>query len=276
MQQAGPGGFSPLPNNYAYGAYPHPPPQQQDFGTVGYGNSAPAPQPPAPAPPGFPSALELLFIRDGRHNQIVKAAGRPDALLVLTLPWKDELGLCDGSNNLTARRGHSTAETIATARLHEMTTSKADMTLWGRHVRWKKEYESFTGLGQLCWQPSGDKGLILEANGRLLARYSTRSGKNGSKGLEEKLFGSTTVSKLLGSSGLPGSTHGQLNPGTMGGMGGDDQAEARLEIYASSLSREQLEEIVISCAVERERSEKSEKNKRDAEIVGEVFGAVGS
>ncbi|GAW21427.1 hypothetical protein ANO14919_109460 [Xylariales sp. No.14919] len=210
--------------------------------------------PQAPAVTAFPGAFELLFFRDGYNTQIVKGVGQFEALLALTLPLSDK-------PKLTAHRGHVSGETIATARLHDFTTSKVDMTLWGHHERWKKEYDSFTGLGHLCWEPYGEKGLMLEQNGRMLARYKVN--EDVQKRLEKKL-GSLSISRQLGFSGSCSS--GELD---------EREPEACLEIFAQGLSREQLEEIVVSCAVERERLTKSKNNKRDAKIIGEVFGGVG-
>ncbi|TGJ81626.1 hypothetical protein E0Z10_g7138 [Xylaria hypoxylon] len=202
----------------------------------------------------FPGVFELLFFRGGHNTQIVKAAGQSDALLILTIPLPDK-------PELTARRGHASGEMIAKARLHDFTTTKADMTLWGRHERWKKEYDSFTGLGHLCWKPSGKKGFVLEQNGRMLARYSVKD--HVQKKLHKRLYESLTTGRHLASSGPSFD-------------GPEQEAEARLEIFAQGLSREQLEEIVVSCAVERERFTKNKNNERDAEIISEVVGAVGN
>ncbi|KAF2964936.1 hypothetical protein GQX73_g8624 [Xylaria multiplex] len=222
--------------------------QQQSF-SQGFGYGVSIPQ--APAMIAFPSVLELLFFRDGYNTQIVKAAGL-DALLILTLPLLEK-------PELTARRGHLSGEKIATARFHDFTTTKVDMTLWGRHERWKQEYDSFTGLGHLNWEPSGEEGFVLDQNGRTLARYSVNS--NVQKRLKKMLCGPLTIGRQLA---LTGSLNGL-----------EQEAEARLEIFAQGLGREQLEEIVVSCAVERERFKKNKDNKRDAKIIGDVFGGIG-
>ncbi|KAI0535420.1 hypothetical protein GGR58DRAFT_479218 [Xylaria digitata] len=225
--------------------------QQQQSSSQGFGYGVPMPQ--VPTVIAFPGVFELLFFRDGHNTQTVKAAGQLDALLILTLPRFEK-------PELTAHRGHASGEKIATARLHDFTTAKADMTLWGRHERWKKEYDSFTGLGHLSWEPSGENGFVLDQDGRTLARYSVNS--HVQKRLKKILYGSLTIGRQLG---LTGSSLNEL----------EQEAEARLEIFAQGLSREQLEEIVVSCAVERERFKRNKDNKRDAKIIGEVFGGIG-
>ncbi|KAI0200825.1 hypothetical protein F4808DRAFT_450557 [Astrocystis sublimbata] len=222
-------------------------------GYSGYGAYHPShpPQGPPPPPQQYP-ALELLIFRNDRHTQTVRAAGRPDALLVLSLPQFDK-------PELKAFRVHKSGENIATARLHDVTTSKADMTLWGRHERWKKEYDSFSGLGHLCWEPSGERGYILEQNGRLLARYSVNTELQKKS---KKSCGSLNLDRYFGLSGS--SSEGQ-----------GEEAEARLEIYAHGLSREQLEEIVFSCAVEKSRFERYKKNASDAKIAGKLIHGLG-
>ncbi|KAI1745796.1 hypothetical protein F4680DRAFT_465646 [Xylaria scruposa] len=248
MQQQGRGYYS-YPN--AYGAYP--PPQQRNF------NQWPqysASMPQTPAAMAFPGVLELFFFRDENDTQIVKAAGQADAFLVLTLPVLDK-------PEITVRRSHASGEAIATARLHDFTTTKADMTLWGRHERWKKEYSSFTGLGYLCWQPYGEMGFILEQDGRMLARYSVNGDVQ--KRSNKKSWWSLTMDPQLAL--LSGSSSSSDGP--------DQEAEARLEIFAQGLSREQLEEIVVSCTVERERLAKNMNNKRDVKIINELLGGEG-
>ncbi|KAI1754894.1 hypothetical protein F4782DRAFT_552790 [Xylaria castorea] len=245
MQQQGPGYYS-HPN--VYGAYP--PPQQRNF------NQGPrygAPMPQAPGAIAFPGVFELLFFRGGGNTQIVKVTGQPDALLVITLPLLDK-------PELTIRRNHASGETIATARLHDFTTTKADMTLWSRHERWKKEYNSFTGLGRLCWQSYGENGFILEHDGRMLARYSVNGDVQ--KRLDKKSWCPLKIGRQSALSGP-----------SLDGL--EKEAEARLEIFAQGLSREQLEEIVVSCTVERERFTKNKNNERDVEIIGELLGGVG-
>ncbi|KAI0544209.1 hypothetical protein F4679DRAFT_576995 [Xylaria curta] len=186
----------------------------------------------------FPGATELIFFRDGNNTQIVKAAGQADAFLVLTLPVLDK-------PEITVRRSHASGEAIATARLHDFTTTKADMTLWGRH---------------LCWQPYGEKGFILEQDGRMLARYSVNGDVQ--KRSDKKSWWSLAIGPQLAS--LGSSSDGLAQ-----------EVEARLEIFAQGLSREQLEEIVVSCTVERERFAKNKNNKRDVKIINELLGGEG-
>ncbi|KAJ3580494.1 hypothetical protein NPX13_g53 [Xylaria arbuscula] len=254
MQRQGPWGYPSFP-----GGYP-PPPLPQHY------NHDPSRQQPPPhylsqgpqygapeAMPGVmsvPGGLELLFFRVQSHVQLVRAANEHEPLLVLTLPHSEKL-------ELTANRGYANGETIATGRLHEFTTSKADMTLWGRTTRWKKEYDSFTGLGHLSWEPSGDAGFVIEGNGRLLARYRAMADASNTKAM----FGSLSLSCNLGLSSSS-ERDGQ-------------EAEARLEIFAQGLTREQLEELVVATALERARSRKSKSDKRNAEIIGEVLGMGG-
>ena len=167
MQRQGPWGYP----NFHEGNPPPLPPQQHNYDfsrqqlPPHHVNHGPQYGAPSTVPGGISLSgeLELLFIRVQSHVQLVKAANQHEALLILTLPRSDKL-------ELKANRGHANGEMIATGRLHEFTTSKADMTLWGRTERWKKEYDSFTGLGHLSWEPCGDGGLVVEGNGRLLAR----------------------------------------------------------------------------------------------------------
>ncbi|KAI1160834.1 hypothetical protein F5B18DRAFT_488848 [Nemania serpens] len=81
-------------------------------------------------------SFELLF---RNNSQVVKAADRPDALLVLTIPLA-------GKAELTMRRDHACGEKLETAHLHDFTTVEADMTLRGSHERRKEKNGSFTGL----------------------------------------------------------------------------------------------------------------------------------
>ncbi|KAK5629010.1 hypothetical protein RRF57_004725 [Xylaria bambusicola] len=252
MQQQGPSGYS---NSNHYGGYPPPPPPQQysysqapprthpqQHFSQGHGYSVPLTLPGAST---LPQGLEILFFRVEKHVETVRVANQPEILLFLKLPRSDRL-------ELKASRGHANGEMIATGKLHEFTTTKADMTLWGRTERWKNEYDSFTGLGHLSWELSGDAGLIIERDGRLLARY--RANANRMKA-SSSLFGALS---LLGSSSSS--------------SGGEQEPVARLEIFAQGLSREQLEEIVVATAIERERLKKSKKDKRDLEIISEVLG----
>ncbi|KAI0430724.1 hypothetical protein F5Y09DRAFT_307093 [Xylaria sp. FL1042] len=256
MQQERPRGH-PSPN--VYGGYPppsRPTPQQHKSFNQDPEHGALAPR--VPATTAVPGGLELFFFRDRHNTQIIKAAGHHDALLAITLPRSNK-------PELQAHRGHTSGETIAMGQLHGFTTSKADMTLWGRHERWKKEYDSFTGLGHLCWEPTGEEGFLLEGNGRMLARYKINIERR--KRLKKEFLGSLGIAKqvkLLASSS-----------NEIGLDGLENESEARLEVYAQGLSREQLEEIIISCVVERERFKKNRKNKKDGEIAGELLGGLG-
>ncbi|KAI0521988.1 hypothetical protein F5B22DRAFT_513070 [Xylaria bambusicola] len=249
MQQQGPSGYY---NTTHYGGYPPPPPppQQYSYGPTplrahpqqqfsqghGYG---------IPGASTLPQGLEILFFRIEKHIEIARVANQPEALLFLKLPRSDKL-------EVKVSRGHANGEMIATGKLHEFTTTKADMTLWGRTERWKNEYNSFTGLGHLLWELSGDAGLAIESNGRLLARYRANANQ-----MKASKFSFGTLS-LLGSSSSS-SEAGQ-------------EPVARLEIFAQGLSREQLEEIIVATVIERERLKKSKKDKRDIEIISEVLG----
>ncbi|KAI0854860.1 hypothetical protein F4860DRAFT_507890 [Xylaria cubensis] len=142
-------------------------------------------------------------------------------------------------HNIETINPHDSGETIATARLHGLATTKADMTLWGRHECWKKEYNSFTSPSHL-----------------MLTQYSVNGDVE--RG-QMRSFGGPWRSTL--------SKHHQ--------MAQSSEAEARLEMFEQALSREQLKEIVVSCAVERERFTKSKNNKRDVEIIGELLGGAG-
>ncbi|KAJ2979246.1 hypothetical protein NUW58_g2833 [Xylaria curta] len=172
-----------------------------------------------------------------------KAANEHEALLVLTSPHSDKL-------ELRANRGHVNGETIATGKLHEFIMSKADMTIWGRTERWGKEYGSFTGLGYLSWEPSGDAGFVAEGNGKLLAQYKVSTDAPITQGI----FRSLSFGHHLGLSSSSDRA-GQ-------------EAEARLEIFTRGLSQEQLEELVVATALEGARSKKYKSADGLERIVG--------
>ncbi|KAI1335265.1 hypothetical protein F5Y15DRAFT_255284 [Xylariaceae sp. FL0016] len=214
-------------------------------------NAYPVPSPmPSPVPPQ-PEPLTLLFLNAGKHAQAVRASHRPEDLLLLTFPHKDELGLSTVEPTLKGRRG-GTGELVAEWRTSSL-SSKQRMTLFGREVRWKKEYDAITGLGHLVFEMNGEKGLTIEANGNLLARYS----------IKEDAKSGCSLSKLL------------LGSGSGGSAAQADPVQARLQVFAPGLSREQLEEVVFSCVCESRRVAKAKKDGRDAEIVSQVLQAAG-
>ncbi|KAI1497715.1 hypothetical protein F5X99DRAFT_395855 [Biscogniauxia marginata] len=222
--------------------------------------------PPAP-PPELPShtCREFLFIKYG-DAQIVRAANQPSALLTITLPKAD---LLDDNPGMTVCRGDGRGEQIGAAKFHQWTTSKTDMVLYGQAIRFKKEFVSVTGLRRLRWEESGSDGLTLEANGRPIARYTRQKGMMGGvsgqdlRGFRDsfmRVVAGRTVSRVLEQKGVLGTPAGHV-----------EQVEARLEIFVDGLSREQLEEIIVSGAVERERTRREKKDAQSAKIVGNVF-----
>ncbi|KAI0552668.1 hypothetical protein F4679DRAFT_533466 [Xylaria curta] len=104
------------------------------------------------------------------------------------------------------------------------------------------------------------KGLILEQNGRILARYSVNNEMQ--KRIRKKLHGPLTsgLKSTLSSSSLDRLGH---------------EAEAHLEIFCSGPEPRTTggDHRVLFCR-ERRRSMKNKENEKDVELFGEIVGGV--
>lgn len=80
-----------------------------------------------------------------------------------------------GESSLTVKRGDGDGPKIGSATTHSFTTSKVDVEVNGKTLRFKKKFESVTGQGQLAW--SFDSGSLLLEDGKgLLARFIPKDG----------------------------------------------------------------------------------------------------
>lgn len=121
----------------------------------------------------------------------------------------------DAAPHLIALRGDAAGPPIASARFHQWTSTKTDLELHGRETKVRRELQSSTGLGKIKWERDGGKGMKLVDRG------------GGGKEVVAR-FGATDK--------------GKRNRGS-----GD------FEILRDGLDTAQLEEVVVSCLVERER-----------------------
>ena len=128
----------------------------------------------------------------------------------------------DKAPDLIVLRGAGAGdEEIASAQFHRWTTSKTDLHINGQRVKVKKDFESSTGLGKARWERDGRKGMKLSSAGK-----------------KDVLARFEAV-----------------------GGGKRKKGAGQFEILGEGLSRPQLEEVVVSCLVERERM------RRDGELL---------
>lgn len=121
----------------------------------------------------------------------------------------------DAAPHLIALRGDAAGPPIASARFHQWTSTKTDLELHGRETKVRRELQSSTGLGKVRWERDGGRGMKLVDRGGSGKEVLAR-------------FGATDKGKRNRGSG-------------------------EFEILRDGLGTAQLEEVVVSCLVERER-----------------------
>ncbi|KAH9905720.1 hypothetical protein F4778DRAFT_727298 [Xylariomycetidae sp. FL2044] len=128
--------------------------------------------------------------------------------------------------DLIVLRGNGAGDEIASAQFHKW-HAKTDMHINGRKIKIRKDFSSGAGLGKARWEKDGRKAM------KLISRSSSD---------KEVVARFEAVGKS------------KMKKGT-----------GQFEILRDGLAREQLEEVVISCLVERERM------RRDGELRGELL-----
>ncbi|KAK8109165.1 hypothetical protein PG984_014966 [Apiospora sp. TS-2023a] len=230
--------YSQVPMN----AYPAPPPAMLMNG---------APQQTYAQPPGFathPSQVpqKLLFTMQSKNYIITDPISSRVLFTAVRASSVSSFSLSKPPH-VSVHRGDPSGPEFATVHYHTFTTSKMDVTLRlgggegniSSNQRYKKDFNSATGLGRLRWQNesssffncSSDKGLKLEVSTGVfmgtIAKFEAAKGGNKTKG------------------------------------------DGCLIILARSpLNMMQLEEIVVTCVFERER------RRRESDSESAVSGAV--
>ncbi|KAI5919204.1 hypothetical protein F4810DRAFT_688197 [Camillea tinctor] len=110
---------------------------------------------------GSPSTM--LYIQTGRDQWSIMTPDRGVTLYTVRYSCH--------SLGITLLRGTDTGPTIGTARFHSFTTSKVDVELQGRESRFKKEFSSRTGLGNVEWNAHGHDLILRDSSGRLVGSY---------------------------------------------------------------------------------------------------------
>ncbi|KAI0475633.1 hypothetical protein GGR56DRAFT_522146 [Xylariaceae sp. FL0804] len=199
-----------------------------------------ADDPPEGPPPGTVKTLELA---PRGHSMVVS---NPDGSPLLTFTFASGSS-ANGAPDLIALCGDGGGDEVASAQFHRWTTSKTDVH-YHHHdnnsgsgsggdtvVRVKKNFESSTGLGPHArWEKDGRKAMKLLVGGKR---------GMGMKKKEEAELVARFEAVGAGSKRKKGT--------------------GQFDVVRPGLSREQLEEVVVSCLVERERM------RRDGEIVKE-------
>lgn len=212
----------------------------------------------------------FVSTNDGREVFLAFEAGR------------SSMWIPGASKSMVIRRGAG-GQQVGAAQFHDTMTSKVDMSLHGRpDVRFKKSLNSATGLGHLEWKSdqeagvhlagSAGKGLRLDANGRPLARLSFGGFSSTFQSVMKPLSSSSG-----GGGGGGGTSSDQIISGAkhyLKALTGKT-TDGRLEIYHSGLTREQMEEIVVSGVLEYERRFREKKAGSTAEGFADVADAAG-
>ena len=136
-----------------------------------------------------------------------------------------------------ALRGNAAGPQIASARFHQWTSTKTDLELHGQTTKVRREMHSATGLGKIKWERDGTKGMKLT---------TAAAGSNGGRKEVIARFGATHKSKRNRGSG-------------------------QFDLLQDGMGTAQLEEIVVSCLVERERMRRAGELVEDG--IWELFMA---
>jgi hypothetical protein len=169
---------------------------------------------------------------------------------------------------MTVRRGGPSGKQIGLAEYHDWSSSKVDMEIHGRSVHFRKRFDSQTGLGRLEWGSDyvGDilrsgQSLKLEADGQLIARFTTGN-------FTSQLQGYTKPNEQ---GKMDVMSMGKHHLKTMLGK----VVDGKFDFQRPGLTMEQIEEIVISGIVERERKQREKKASSAAGSGGDIGGLLG-
>ncbi|KAK4185639.1 hypothetical protein QBC35DRAFT_534025 [Podospora australis] len=145
--------YSGPPQPYAQ---PVPPPQH--YQPIQHQPQASAP--PQATTPTFPPG-QYPLISTGSHHLSLLAPDRSHP--ILTVKW-----VTGNSSRITIHRGPATGPEIGSATFHEWSTTQVDITYGPHSNRFKKRFDSRTGLGGgLEWDPKG----YLTQGSVVLAQY---------------------------------------------------------------------------------------------------------
>ncbi|KAF3000500.1 hypothetical protein E8E14_005380 [Neopestalotiopsis sp. 37M] len=174
-----------------------------------------------------------LELRPQGHTMVCESEYGP----LLTITFTSNSIGDDKAPHLIALRGNAAGPQIASARFHQWTSTKTDLELHGRATKVRRELHSATGLGKIKWERDGTKGMKLSAH----HSGDERSGKE-----VIARFGAAHKSKR-------------------------NRGAGQFDLLREGMSTPQLEEIVVSCLVERERMRRAGELVEDG--IWELFMA---
>ncbi|KAH8671346.1 hypothetical protein BX600DRAFT_510025 [Xylariales sp. PMI_506] len=230
-------------------------------------SASPSPMPspylmpsPSPSPSLSPRTLELRV-----HGHFMVCA-EPHAFgtPLLTVTYGAE-ALGEGSPDMIALRGNALGPRLATVRFHRWTTLKAEVDMTasdgvssdGKIKVWK-EFDSVTGLGKVKWEGDGGKSMKMRA-------IADKKSKGKDKDKDKDTSPATTVA----ADGVIARFRAASNAKKTSGPG-------YIELVRDGLTSRQLEEIVISCLVVRERTRRTQETLKEGavELISQGIGAA--
>ncbi|KAK8022683.1 hypothetical protein PG993_013450 [Apiospora rasikravindrae] len=209
-------------------------------------------------PPGVVASSppqKLLFTVQGK-NYTITDPGRSRTLFTVIRVARSRSWLSSTNPpHMSIRRGDATGPELAAVHYHSFTTAKMDVTLHlgeacsSKTQRYKKDFDSATGLGRLRWQNESSSFFSCSSRGGGL-KLEASAGE----------YSGTTIAKFEGSN-----------------EGSKTKGDGCLTLLARrSLNMMQLEEIVATCVFERERRRRETEKTETAVAANEVgVAAVG-